>query len=212
MRSFCVLIAGVGLSSAWGQTPFVVRSVLASAGSLAADASGGGWTLGEIAVNEASSSSVQGVAGYWSRPVESLYTQWQAQAPFDIGSSTDDPDRDGLPNGVEYALGSSPIIWNTAQVITETTQGTSGLTFLISPGASSMGIFMEQGPFARLDPYVRVSVEATVNLEQGRWTEIFVLRSDPADPLRWRSQSTTPQPIQAQYYRLKVQLDAVPQG
>lgn len=87
------------------------------------------------------------------------FERWEAAAglPVDQRGESDDPDRDGLPNLLEYALGSNPANNDSSGI----------LSILSSPGASLI-----EFPEAAQHAGVTLELEATHDLGHPTWTSV----------------------------------------
>ena len=126
------------------------------------------------------------------------FAQWQA-SKFPGGQSypesglEDDPDKDGLDNLIEYALGTGPMISNPSPVIHGRTifEGQTYFTLTVSknPGATDTVI----------------AAEASSGLGSGEWSSNgLIIESNTATELRVRDS----QPMQAtarRFFRVQVQ-------
>lgn len=97
-------------------------------------------------------------------PAPTALEQWRLthfQSPDNSGDAADaaDPDGDGVPNLLEYALGRLPLEAEPGQ----------GLTLALSPAGDRLAL-----SFRRIaDPALRYAVEAADNLADETWLEIW---------------------------------------
>lgn len=113
------------------------------------------------------------------------YAQWQALQPQATGAGGADPDSDGQPNWLEYAVGGDPA------------QASPPLSLAPIPGGLRIG-FMKR----REMPDIRVSLESSTDLTT--WLPVDTVTATAGD--FWESVSAT-STLPSAYFRLKADVE-----
>lgn len=143
--SFAVTTSGYPVPTITTTTTLPAGLTLSPAGLLSGTVAAGVYPIALVAANGVGSPATQN----FTLTVLSALQDWQQQnfgadaSNPAIAGETADPDSDGLPNLLEYALGLNPTVFTATSVVVDTATGALRLTAAKNPAATDVTCVVE---------------------------------------------------------------------